>query len=216
MQVSESTAEPFVPSRGGLRALRDAARDCRGCDLYKSATQTVFGSGPSRARLLFVGEQPGDREDIEGEPFVGPAGGLLDRALAEAGIERGDAYLTNAVKHFKFVPQDRGKRRIHKKPSTTEMRACRPWLVAELRVVRPEIVVCLGATAAQALMGGDFRISRERGVLLDFPEIAGVEPRPVSLLATTHPSAVVRAPDRREAYRGLVSDLEVVAAALGS
>ncbi|CAM03459.1 DNA polymerase bacteriophage-type [Saccharopolyspora erythraea NRRL 2338] len=127
MQVSESTAEPFVPSRGGLRALRDAARDCRGCDLYKSATQTVFGSGPSRARVLFVGEQPGDREDIEGEPFVGPAGGLLDLALAEAGIERDDAYLTNAVKHFKFVPQERGKRRIHRKPSTAQMRACRPW-----------------------------------------------------------------------------------------
>jgi DNA polymerase len=196
------TAE--VPTRGGLPALRRAAADCRGCDLYQDATQTVFGAGPATARLVLVGEQPGDREDVEGEPFVGPAGKLLDRALAEAGIDREQVYLTNAVKHFKFTLPERGKRRIHKKPNQAEVAACRPWLLAELDRVKPELIVFLGATAAQALLGSGFRITRQRGEVVDTP--VGIP-----AVATVHPSAVLRAPDREEAYRGLVADLTVVA-----
>lgn len=212
--ATEPTAAPYVPDRGGLRALEEASRSCRGCDLHRAASQTVFGAGPAPARMMFVGEQPGDQEDREGEPFVGPAGRLLDRALGEAGIDRSAAYLTNVVKHFKFVREDRGKRRIHKKPTAAEIRACRPWLTAELRTVRPEIVVCLGATAAKSLLGARFRITADRGVLLDFPDMAELGPRqPRSVLATVHPSSVLRASDRHSAFRGLLADLEVVAQA---
>lgn len=156
MAKNESSAAPFVPQSTSLKALKGAAQGCRGCDLYKRATQVVFGAGPKRARVMFVGEQPGDQEDRQGEPFVGPAGALLDKALADAGIPRDQVYVTNAVKHFKWEP--RGKRRIHKKPRASEVNACRPWLEAELRAVRPEIVVCLGATAAQSLLGATFRL----------------------------------------------------------
>ena len=196
------TAE--VPSRGGLPALRRAAADCRGCGLYRDATQTVFGEGPARARLMLVGEQPGDREDLAGEPFVGPAGRLLDRALREAGVNRDEVYLTNAVKHFKFTRPERGKRRIHKKPSQGEVAACRPWLLAELDRVRPGLVVCLGATAASALLGPQFRVSRQRGEVVELETGAPA-------VATVHPSAVLRARDREEAYQGLVADLTVAA-----
>jgi DNA polymerase len=195
-----------VPARGGLSALRKAAADCHGCELYRNATQTVFGDGPADARLMLVGEQPGDREDQAGEPFVGPAGMLLDRALAEAGIVRDEVYLTNAVKHFKFTLPERGKRRVHKKPSQSEVSACRPWLLAELDRVRPELVVCLGATAAGALLGPSFRLTRQRGEIVEL----AVEPH-LPALATVHPSAVLRAPDREEAYQGLVADLTVAA-----
>jgi DNA polymerase len=193
-----------VPSRGGLAALRRAAADCHGCDLYKDATQTVFGDGPGTARLMMVGEQPGDREDVAGEPFVGPAGKLLDRALADAGIDRAEVYLTNAVKHFKFTLPERGKRRIHKKPSQGEISACKPWLLAELDRVRPELVVLLGATAAAALLGKDFRLTERRGELVELAQ-------GIPAVATVHPSAVLRAPDREAAYQGLVADLVVAA-----
>ncbi|MFC0437555.1 UdgX family uracil-DNA binding protein [Kutzneria buriramensis] len=192
-----------VPTRGGLTALRRAAAECQGCGLYRDATQTVFGAGPADARMVLVGEQPGDREDLAGEPFVGPAGMLLDRALGDAGIDRDEVYVTNAVKHFKFTLPARGKRRIHQKPSQGEVSACRPWLLAELDRVRPELVVCLGATAASALLGPDFRVSQRRG------EIVAAQGIPA--MATVHPSAVLRAPDREAAYRGLVADLTVAA-----
>ncbi|MER7078599.1 DNA polymerase [Saccharopolyspora kobensis] len=209
-----SSAAPYVPDSGGLRALEEASRSCRGCDLYRAASQTVFGAGPAPARLMFIGEQPGDREDREGEPFVGPAGRLLDRALGEAGIDRSSAYLTNVVKHFKFAREERGKRRIHQKPNAAEIRACRPWLTAEFQVVRPEIVVCLGATAAKSLLGSGFSVTADRGVLLDFPDVPELgSKRPRLALATVHPSSVVRAPDRHSAFRGLLADLEVVARA---
>jgi uracil-DNA glycosylase family protein len=193
-----------VPPRGGLAALRRAAADCHGCDLYKDATQTVFGDGPGTARLMMIGEQPGDREDVAGEPFVGPAGKLLDRALAEVGIDRAEVYLTNAVKHFKFTLPERGKRRIHKKPSQGEISACKPWLLAELDRVKPKLVVFLGATAASSLLGKDFRLTEQRGQIVDL-----VQGMPA--VATVHPSAVLRAPDREAAYQRLVADLAVVA-----
>src|SRR5215211_7160534 len=158
---------PLVPRGADLAELRAAAASCTGCDLYRDATQTVFGAGPAPATVLLVGEQPGDQEDKAGEPFVGPAGRLLDKALAEAGIDRGRAYVTNAVKHFKFKPAERGKRRIHQKPSRTEVVACRPWLVAELAVVRPELVIALGATAAQSLLGTAFKLTQHRGEIVD-------------------------------------------------
>ena len=202
---SQPSAEPWVPSRASLRGLRAAAHDCRGCDLYKHATQVVFGAGPASARVLFVGEQPGDQEDRQGEPFVGPAGALLDKALADAGISRADVYVTNAVKHFKWEP--RGKRRIHKKPRMSEIKACRPWLEAELRAVKPAVVVCLGATAAQSLLGASFKLMQARGTVQRGELSEKVVP-------TIHPSAVLRAPDaegRRQAYEMLVSDLKVVA-----
>ena len=182
-----------------------AAQRCRGCDLYKMATQAVFGAGPRGAHVMFVGEQPGDQEDREGEPFVGPAGALLDKALADAGIPRDDVYVTNAVKHFKWEP--RGKRRIHKKPRVSEMKACRPWLEAEVKAIKPAIVVCLGATAAQSVMGPQFKLMAQRGRVLSSP----LAPK---VIATIHPSAVLRAPDpagRREAYEMLVADLKLVA-----
>lgn len=202
-------ASPFVPHSHALSRLREASRSCRGCDLYQNATQTVFGAGPRDARVLMLGEQPGDREDREGEPFVGPAGHLLDRALVEAGIDRDEVYVTNAVKHFKFVRAERGKQRIHKKPSRGEVIACRPWLMAELDSVRPELVVLLGATAAQALMGPSFKVTEHRGARLDAPgEFGG---HPAFVLATVHPSSVLRATDRDTAYAALVADLQAAA-----
>ncbi|MCF0081608.1 UdgX family uracil-DNA binding protein [Streptomyces lomondensis] len=205
------TAEPFVPERGGLAALRRAAADCRGCPLHRDATQTVFGEGRQDARVMLVGEQPGDQEDRQGKPFVGPAGRLLDRALEEAGIDPDEAYVTNAVKHFKFTQAEPRKRRIHKAPNLREMTACGPWLAAELAVVEPELIVVLGATAGKALLGSSFRVSQVRGTVLE-EEIHG---RPERLVPTVHPSAVLRADDREAAYQGLVSDLKVAARALG-
>ena len=202
------TAAPFVPESTSVRVLNAAAHECRGCDLYKTATQVVFGAGPKKARVMFVGEQPGDQEDRQGQPFVGPAGALLDKALDDAGIPRDEVYVTNAVKHFKWEP--RGKRRIHKKPRASEIKACRPWLEAELRAVKPAVIVCLGATAAQSVFGSQFKLMQQRGQVLP----STLAPQAV---ATIHPSAVLRAPDsegRREAYEMLVADLKVVARAL--
>lgn len=206
----ERSAAPFVPKTTSIRTLAAAAHECRGCDLYKSATQVVFGAGPGKARLVFVGEQPGDQEDRQGAPFVGPAGAMLDKALEDAGIPREDVYVTNAVKHFKWEP--RGKRRIHKKPRASEVKACRPWLEAELRALKPQIVVCLGATAAQSMLGPQFKLMQNRGKLV-------VSALAEHVVATIHPSAVLRAPDsegRRQAYDSLVADLKVVAKTLRS
>lgn len=185
-------------------------QECRGCELYRDATQAVFGAGPRSARVLIVGEQPGDREDLAGEPFVGPAGRLLDKALAEAGIDRDAVYVTNAVKHFKFTRKEGGKRRIHQKPGRTEVVACRPWLDAEIAAVEPDVVVCLGATAAQALLGPSFRVSKQRGEPLTAK--LGDPPRETTVLATVHPSAVLRArdADREQAFDDLVRDLRAV------
>ncbi|MCF1595290.1 UdgX family uracil-DNA binding protein [Streptomyces muensis] len=208
------TAEPFVPEGArGLPTLRRAAAECRGCPLHRDATQTVFGQGTANARVMLVGEQPGDQEDRQGKPFVGPAGRLLGRALEEAGIDPGEAYVTNAVKHFKFTRAEPRKRRIHKAPSLREMTACGPWLAAELAVVEPELIVILGATAGKALLGSSFRVGEARGALLE-REVHG---RPEKLVATVHPSSVLRAQDdadRKAAYEGLVSDLKVAARAL--
>ena len=202
--ANQPGAQPFVPETADLTVLQHAAQKCKGCDLYRDATQAVLGEGPVSAPLLLVGEQPGDREDLSGRPFVGPAGGLLDRALADAGIERADAYLTNAVKHFKF--EERGKRRIHKKPSTVEIAACKPWLEAELAIVQPRIIVCLGATAARAVIGPHHRLLEERGKFFASPSAEAVT-------ATVHPSAVLRAPDsaqRQLDYKAFVKDLIAV------
>ncbi|TDH49417.1 uracil-DNA glycosylase [Mycobacterium eburneum] len=199
----------YLPENRTLPALRHAASGCRGCTLYANATQTVFGEGPRDAPLMLVGEEPGDQEDRQGHPFVGPAGRLLARALDAAGIDPERTYQTNAVKHFKFTRKET-KRRIHQKPSRTEVVACRPWLIAEIEAVRPQVIVCLGATAAQALLGPAFRVSTGRGDVLDLP--AGVElrvrQRPV-VVATVHPSAVVRdrSDQRDEAYRLFIADL---------
>ena len=204
----EPGAERFLPERKSLTALREAARDCQGCELYRPATQTVFGEGPARAKMVLVGEQPGDVEDREGHPFVGPAGKLLDKALAAASIERERVYLTNAVKHFKF--ERTGKARLHKRPSTGEMNACVPWLHAELREISAEVLVLLGSTAAQALLGTAFRVTQQRGKPIE-SEWARV------VIATVHPSAVLRAPDaeaRARAFEELVADLRVAARAL--
>ncbi|MFV0134346.1 UdgX family uracil-DNA binding protein [Streptomyces sp. HMX87] len=201
------TAQPFVPDRGGLAALRKAAAGCRGCPLHRDATQTVFGAGNTDARVMLIGEQPGDQEDRQGKPFVGPAGKLLDRALADAGIDPAEAYVTNAVKHFKFTQAEPRKRRIHKAPSLREMTACGPWLAAELAVVEPELIVVLGATAGKALLGSSFRVTQVRGTVLE-EEIHG---RPELLVPTVHPSSVLRAEDRDAAYQGLLSDLRVAA-----
>jgi DNA polymerase len=201
-------ASPYVPDDRSLKSLREAAAKCRGCPLYEPATQTVFGEGLKRARVVFVGEQPGDREDIEGRPFVGPAGKELDRGLDAVGIDRSDAYVTNIVKHFKF--KERGKRRIHQKPNAREETACRPWLDAELEQLKPEVFVCLGAVAAQALLGRDFRITRQRGEWLG----SDLAPR---VIATVHPSSIIRERDdraRREARREFHADLTMVAEAL--
>jgi uracil-DNA glycosylase len=201
----------FVPTNGGLAALRAAAATCEGCDLYRNATQTVFGEGPARARVVMVGEQPGDREDLAGEPFVGPAGRLLDKACHDAGIDRSTVYVTNAVKHFSFRPAERGKRRIHQRPRAGEISACRPWLAGELREVRPDLVVCLGAVAAQAVAGSGFRLTRHRGELLARPDTVKADlPGEWRFLATVHPAAVLRSPDRDQAYADLVADLRPV------
>jgi uracil-DNA glycosylase len=207
-KTSQVSASGWLPERRTLATLREAASDCRGCPLYERARQTVFGAGSAHARVIFVGEQPGDREDVEGKPFVGPAGLLLDRCLVEAGFERDEVYITNAVKHFKWVP--RGKRRIHEKPGLREIAACRPWLDAEIEVVKPALLVCLGATAAQALIGSSFRVTKSRGKVLAPPA-----PQLPPILATVHPSAILRAPDdeaRAEARGALVRDLSAAAA----
>ncbi len=204
----ERSAADFLPARSTLRNLRDASRECRGCDIWERGTQSVFGEGAAEAKVMFVGEQPGDREDIEGRPFVGPAGQLLDRSLERAGIDRDEVYITNVVKHFKWEP--RGKRRIHKKPNLEEISACRPWLEAELDQVEPEILVCLGATAAQALLGPSFRVTKQRGTLVDSPLAPAVT-------ATVHPSSILRAPDdatREIETEAFVRDLSVVARTL--
>jgi uracil-DNA glycosylase family protein len=209
-------AQAFVPESATLEGLRAAAMECRGCHLFENATQTVFSSGSATARIVFVGEQPGDQEDRRGEPFVGPAGNLLDRALADAGIDRAQAYVTNAVKHFKFAQSAPGKRRIHQTPDQREIVACRPWLTAELELLDPDVIVALGATAGKSLMGGDFRVTRSRGVLIEWPARDG-EPAARAtrfFLATIHPSAVLRADDRDAAYAGLVDDLAVAARVL--
>jgi uracil-DNA glycosylase len=207
------TAAAFLPDRLTLPSLREAAAGCTACPLWRTGTQTVFGEGLKRAELLLVGEQPGDREDLEGRPFVGPAGRLLDEALEESGIERTTAYVTNVVKHFKWEP--RGKRRIHQKPNREEIAACRPWLEAELAVVQPRVLVCLGATAAQALLGRDVRVTRDRGRPIE-SELFTYEGAPVAF-ATVHPSSILRAPDEesRRLERALfVDDLRVAAQAL--
>jgi DNA polymerase len=198
------TAAAFLPDDRSLESLRAAAADCKGCPLWEPAMQTVFSRGPDTARLVLVGEQPGDQEDQQGKPFVGPAGRVLVQALDEAGVDRSGVYVTNAVKHFKFTV--RGKRRIHASPDTYEVAACRPWLRAELDVLRPELVVLLGATAAKTVYGNEFRVTKSRGVVMDWPAADG--PR---ALATIHPSAVLRADDRDAALAGLVSDLRVAA-----
>jgi uracil-DNA glycosylase family protein len=200
----DETAAPLVPERPSLPKLREAAAGCTACPLHETGTQTVFGEGTSKAEVVFVGEQPGDQEDLQGRPFVGPAGKLLDKALEDAGIDRSQVYVTNVVKHFKW--QARGKRRIHQKPNWSEIAACRPWLEAELEVIEPRVLVCLGATAAQALLGRDFRVSRQRGELVE-SELAE------NVLATVHPSSILRADEEtREAeYGELVRDLKTVA-----
>ena len=202
--MSTETAAPLVPPRPTLPSLREAAAGCQACPLWRTGTQTVFGEGRAGARAMLVGEQPGDREDREGRPFVGPAGRLLDDALEEAGIDRSLAYVTNVVKHFKWTP--RGKRRIHQKPSWGEVAACRPWLDAELAVVRPDVLVCLGATAAQALLGRQFRVTKQRGHPVD-SDLAPV------VLATIHPSAILRmeGAEREAELAALVADLRVAA-----
>jgi DNA polymerase len=207
--VRASAAWDLIPADRNLASLQEAAAGCTACGLYKDATQTVFGSGALDAQVMLVGEQPGDKEDLAGQPFVGPAGRVLDQSLAEAGIDRGGVYITNAVKHFKFTR--RGKVRLHKKPSADEIAACRPWLETELSVVGPDIVVCLGATAAQALLGSSFRVTKERGRFVDWQ----YEPR---VTATVHPSSILRAPDEetRQVERArFTDDLRVVARALG-
>jgi len=204
----EESARPAAPpNTSSWSALREAARECTACHLYKRATQTVFGEGPKRAPIMLVGEQPGDYEDLAGKPFVGPAGQIMDRALEEAGIDRAEVYVTNAVKHFKWEP--RGKRRIHQKPNAREIAACRPWLEAELRIVKPKLVVLLGATAAQTIFGSSFRVTRERGKVLS----SKFAPK---VVATVHPSSLLRQSDeasREREYRNFVADLRVASKA---
>ena len=205
---SRHSAEEFFPDKLTLPALKEAAADCKACDLWKRGTQTVFGEGRKRSTVLFVGEQPGNEEDLSGKPFVGPAGRLFDSALEEAGLERSQTYVTNVVKHFKWEP--RGKRRIHKKPNAGEISACRPWLEAEIAVVKPKIIVALGATAAQALLGPKFRVTKQRGVFLESTLAPYV-------MATVHPSSILRAPDdetRRLEHRRFVDDLKKLARVL--
>ena len=198
----DGTAAALIPPRPTLKKLREAAAGCKACPLWEGGTQTVFGEGGAHAEVVFVGEQPGDREDVEGHPFVGPAGKLLDKALEEVEIDRSQVYVTNVVKHFKWKPQ--GKRRIHQKPNWREIAACRPWLDAEVAVLKPRVLVCLGATAAQALLGRDFRITRQRGEPIDSPLAPNV-------VATVHPSSILRADDRERDYGEFVRDLEKVA-----
>jgi uracil-DNA glycosylase family protein len=198
-------AEAWVPPHPTLKVLQKAVHECRGCDLYRNATQAVFGEGPATARIMFVGEQPGNEEDIDGHPFVGPAGKMLNKALIDAGIPREEVYVTNAVKHFKF--EERGKRRIHKKPSTTEIKACKPWLEAEVETVKPHVIVCLGASATQSVLGSNYKLTQERGKFVDHPW--------GRITATMLPSAIQRMPDqdeRHRAYDDFVSDLKKVRA----
>ena len=202
---ADSAANDLIPPRPTLASLKLAAAGCKACDLWEKGTQTVFGEGSRRSRVLFVGEQPGNEEDLSGKPFVGPAGRLLDNALEEAGIDRKQTYVTNVVKHFKWEP--RGKRRIHKKPNATEIAACRPWLEAELALVQPDVVVALGATAAQALIGPQFRVTKQRGEFIESTLAPYV-------MATVHPSSILRAPDdetRQLEYRHFVDDLKKLA-----
>ena len=206
-QPKDSAAE-FFPTRKSLKAFRDAAADCKACDLWQRGTQTVFGEGPRGAEVLFVGEQPGNEEDLAGHPFVGPAGRLFNDALAAAGIDRAQTYVTNIVKHFKWEP--RGKRRIHKKPNSSEITACRPWLEAEIALVKPKVIVCLGATAAQALLGPKFRVSKQRGQFIE----STLAPY---IIATVHPSSILRAPDDESRHlekRRFIDDLKKVARVL--
>jgi DNA polymerase len=201
-------ANPLLPFHGNLEDLKKAAKNCQACDLWKRGTQTVFGEGAPNAKIMFVGEQPGDQEDLEGRPFVGPAGKLLDRALDDAGIDRKKVYVTNAVKHFSWEP--RGKRRIHKKPNAVEIAACRPWLDAEIAALRPKIIVLLGATAAQSLLGREFRVTQHRGEFLK-SELASY------VMATVHPSSILRAPDeqaRHDAMKQFIADLKKIARVL--
>ena len=204
-------AQPFVPDSGSLGASRLAVQGCRGCDLYRDATQAVFGQGPDRARLALVGEQPGDREDLAGEPFVGPAGRLLDDALEAAGLAREEVYLTNAVKHFRHQGT-RGKQRIHRSPARWQVAACQPWLLTELDAVRPAVVVLLGATAGQAVYGSSFRVGATRGTPVPWPQERLTLAAPPVCLATTHPSAVLRSRTRDVDLEVLVSDLRAAAA----
>jgi len=215
--VSDYDAGPYLPSAPpDLAALRDAARDCHGCPLWEGTTQTVFGDGAPDARIVLVGEQPGDQEDRHGEPFVGPAGRVLDRALAEAGIDRSAVYLTNAVKHFKYTRREGGKRRIHQTPDAKEITACRPWLAAELAVLRPDVIVALGATAGKSLFGPGFRVTKQRGRPIPLEELpdrtglADLDLSGVQAVATVHPSAVLRAPDRDAAYAEFLADLKTI------
>lgn len=207
-----SSSAALIPPRASLPVLRETASSCKACDLWKTATQTVFGEGKSSAAVMLVGEQPGDQEDRLGRPFVGPAGRILDQALAEAGIDRAEVYVTNVVKHFKWSPAERGKRRIHKKPRYPEIQACRPWLDAELDAVKPEVLVCLGASSAQALLGKDFRVTRDRGKLIPSSLAANV-------IATVHPSSILRAQDeksRRSQLEAFIKDLKQVARVIRS
>jgi uracil-DNA glycosylase len=200
-----SNAAELIPLTPTLSSLREAAKACKACDLWLRGTQTVFGEGARHAKVMFVGEQPGDKEDLEGKPFVGPAGALLDKALVEAGIDRKQTYVTNAVKHFKWEP--RGKRRIHKKPNSLEISACRAWLDAEIDVVKPQVIVCLGATAAQSLLGRHFRVTQQRGQLMDFHDAT-------KIAATVHPSSILRAPDEDSRHREMqlfINDLRIIA-----
>jgi DNA polymerase len=204
------SAAEFLPERTTLRAMRDAVQGCRGCELYRDATRAVFGEGPEEARVVMVGEQPGDKEDLAGRPFVGPAGALLDRAIEEAGLRRDEVYLTNVVKHFRFVL--RGKKRIHKKPGMEHVRACAPWLEAELARIGPEVLVLLGATAAQAILGRTFKVTQQRGTFVESPLAPLVT-------ATVHPSSILRSrtdEERRVALDGFVADLRHVATVLRS
>lgn len=213
-------AEQFLPAtEDDLGALAKAVQGCQGCDLYENATQAVFGSGAPHADIVLLGEQPGDFEDRRGEPFVGPAGGLLHRALREAGIDEKSAYFTNAVKHFRWHKDPRGgKRRIHQRPDAGQLAACRPWWQAELKALRPKVVVALGATAGEALFGSPFRVGKARGMAIDWPVPDDWDAPPdttIPVVATVHPSAVLRAPDRDEALAGFIEDLKSVTALLG-
>ncbi|MEA2568477.1 MAG: uracil-DNA glycosylase [Acidobacteriota bacterium] len=210
MRAEIETAAPLIPPRPTINKLRAVAAECKACHLWKLGTQTVFGEGRQTSMIMFVGEQPGNSEDLEGRPFVGPAGGLLDRALEEAGIDRSRVYVTNVVKHFKWEP--RGKRRIHKKPNGAEITACRPWLDAEIRVVKPRAIICLGATAAQALIGPKFKVSLQRGKFVESPLAEFVT-------ATVHPSSILRATSdeaRRMETQEFIDDLRKIAKALSS
>lgn len=205
MKSTKKQPEIPFPKAESIEQLAKMAADCENCDLWRTGTQTVFGAGGSRAKIMMIGEQPGNQEDIEGKPFVGPAGRLLDKLLEEAGIDRKKVYVTNAVKHFKWEP--RGKRRIHKKPNAREIAACRPWLDAEMAVIKPAVIVCLGATAAQAILGKDFRVTQHRGAFIESPLAEHV-------MATVHPSSILRAPDEKERHeqeRRFVADLKNIA-----